>query len=94
MQARRVHGGVRQVLVQWRDEPETSATWEDFTDFRSRYPEFQLEDELDFDGGGDVMYGNTYFRRRRARDVRRAAERARSEREDGRGGQGVIAASG
>jgi hypothetical protein len=30
-----------------------------------------------------VMYGRTYVRRRRARDVRRAAERARQERGDG-----------
>jgi hypothetical protein len=72
----RLARGVRQVLVQWRDEPATSATWEDLDDFKDRFPDFQLEDELDFDGGGDVMYGRTYGRRRRARDVRRAAERA------------------
>jgi hypothetical protein len=35
---------------------------------------FQLEDELDFEAGRDVMCGHTYVRR--ARDVRRAAERA------------------
>lgn len=69
----RLARGVRQVLVQWSDEPDESATWEDLDDFRTRYPAFQLEDELDFDGGGDVMYGRTY---RRRRDMRQAAERA------------------
>jgi hypothetical protein len=82
VQGRRARG-VPQVLVHWLGEPATSATWEDLDDFKARYPEFQLEDELDFDGGGDVMYGRTYVRRRRARDVRRAAERARQERGDG-----------
>jgi hypothetical protein len=74
--AARVARGVRQVLVQWKDEPAASASWEDFDDFRARFPTFQLEDELVFDGGRDVMYGRTYARRRRARDVRRAADRA------------------
>jgi hypothetical protein len=76
----RLARGIRQVLVQWKDEPDTSATWEDLDDFRTKYPDFQLEDELDFDGGGDVMYGRTY---RRARDTRRAAERAGRARELG-----------
>jgi hypothetical protein len=70
----RLARGVRQVLVEWRDEPAASATWEDFDDFRARFPAFQLEDELDFEGGGDVMCGRSYARRRRARDIRRAAE--------------------
>jgi hypothetical protein len=83
-------------------------TWEDLDDLRARFPSFQLEDELDFEAGRDVMcgrtyarhrqdrgrtyarrrqdrqrlpdrqhlMGRTYSRRRRARDVRRAAERA------------------
>ena len=72
----RLARGVRQVLVQWKDEPAASASWEDFDDFHARFPDFQLEDELVFDGGRDVMCGRTYARRRRARDVRRDAERA------------------
>jgi hypothetical protein len=71
----RMARGVRQVLVEWRDEPAASATWEDFDDFRAQFPAFQLEDELDFEGGGDVMCGRSYARRRRARDICRAAER-------------------
>jgi transcriptional regulator GlxA family with amidase domain len=63
-------------LVQWQDEPAASASWEDYDDFRAQFPDFQLEDELVFDGGRDVMCGRTYARRSRARDVRREAERA------------------
>jgi hypothetical protein len=74
--AGRLARGVRQVLVQWQGEPAASATWEDFDDFRASFPTFQLEDELAFEAGRDVMYGQTYTRRRRARDVRRAAEHA------------------
>jgi transcriptional regulator GlxA family with amidase domain len=39
------------VLVHWRGEQASSATWEDLDDFRSRFPDFQLEDELDLEGG-------------------------------------------
>ena len=72
----RLARGVRQVLVEWQGEPPVSATWEDLDDLRARFPSFQLEDELAFEAGRDVMCGRVYFRRRRARDVRRAAERA------------------
>jgi len=76
----RLARGVRQVLVQWRGEPAESASWEDLDDFRSKYPTFQLEDELVLEGRRDVMYGRTYARR--ARDVRRAAEREDRAREE------------
>jgi hypothetical protein len=59
--------GVKQVLVQWQGERVTSATWEDFDDFKSRFPAFQLRDEMAFEAGRDVMYGKQYPRRRRAR---------------------------
>jgi hypothetical protein len=77
--AGRLARGVQQVLVQWQGEPESSATWEDFDDFKASFPTFQLEDELAFEPGRDVMYGKSYSRRRRARDVRRASERAARE---------------
>jgi len=48
-------------------------TWEDVADFSGKFPQFQLEDELNVEGWRDVMYGRTY---RRRRDIRRAAERA------------------
>ena len=72
----RLARGVRQVLVQWKGESAASSTWEDVDTFRATHPAFQLEDELRLDGGGDVMWGKVYTRRRRARDLRRAAERA------------------
>ena len=67
---------MRQVLVRWKGDPASSATWEDWDSFGARFPAFQLRDELVQEEGRDVMYGRTYTRRRRARDIRRAAERA------------------
>jgi hypothetical protein len=75
----RLARNVRQLLVHWCDEPATSATWEDFDDFRTRYLNFHIEDELNLEEGRDVMCGRTYTRRRRARDVRRAVEHAARE---------------
>lgn len=57
--------GVRQILVQWDDLPDSEATWELVTDFRVRYTLFQLEDELFAEEGRDVTWGNVYTRRRR-----------------------------
>jgi hypothetical protein len=78
---------VRQVLVHWSGEPASSATWEEFDDFRARFPAFQLEDELVFDEGRDVMYECSYARQRRARDRRRAQERADHQERDLGGAQ-------
>ena len=72
----RLARGVRQVLIHWKGESAASSTWEDVETFRAKHPTFQLEDELSLDGEGDVMWGRSYTRRRRARDIRRAAERA------------------
>jgi hypothetical protein len=58
-------GGVRQALVQWEGFPPSSASWEDLEQFKTRYPQFQLEDELLRKGGSDVMWGKTYSRRKR-----------------------------
>jgi hypothetical protein len=78
----RLARGVRQVLVHWKGQSGASAAWEDLDTFRDKYPDFQLEDELDIEGGRDVMWGRTYSRRRLARDVRRAAERAEHARKE------------
>jgi hypothetical protein len=47
----RLARGVQQVLVHWRGEPTTSATWEDLDGFCATYLDFQLDDELDLEGG-------------------------------------------
>ena len=43
--------GVRQVLIQWKGEPASSATWEDIDAFIEQHLTFQLEDELLLQGG-------------------------------------------
>ena len=70
------------MLVQWKGASAASATWEDRDPFVAKYPGLQLEDELPLNGGRDVMCGKTYARRRRARDVRRVAERAAQARQE------------
>ncbi|XP_044431667.1 uncharacterized protein [Triticum aestivum] len=47
----RLARGVRQLLVHWKGEAASSATWEDLHSFVERYPAFQLEDELLVEGG-------------------------------------------
>jgi hypothetical protein len=53
----RVARGIRQVLIQWKDQSPASATWEDVDSFMTKFPAFQLEDELPFEAGRDVMWG-------------------------------------
>jgi hypothetical protein len=72
----RLARGVRQVLIHWKGASPASSTWEDVNTFCAAYPLFQLKDELPLEEERDVMYARAYSRRRRARDVRRAAERA------------------
>jgi hypothetical protein len=52
------------VLIHWRDLAEDDATCEDLDEFRTTYPDLQLEDELFAKAGRDVMYGKAYVRRR------------------------------
>jgi hypothetical protein len=55
-----------ELLVRWADQPALAATWEALEDFKEAYLEFQLEDMLFQQGGGNVMdqfFGNQYWRR-------------------------------
>ena len=42
----RLARGVRQVLIQWRGEPPSAATWEVVEEFVQRHPTLQPADEL------------------------------------------------
>jgi hypothetical protein len=44
----------------------TDASWELVDEFKARFPDFQLEDELFVEGGRDVMIGKVYQRRGKA----------------------------
>jgi hypothetical protein len=52
------------LLVKWQGLSEDDATWEPLQDFKTLYPDFQLEDELFAEAGRDVMTGLQYSRRR------------------------------
>ena len=46
---------VPQVLVQWFNLSAAEATWENWSEFSSNYPNFNLEDKVNFNGGSNVM---------------------------------------
>jgi hypothetical protein len=54
----RLARGVQQVLVRWKGEPVSVATWEDLDDFTAKYSSFQLEDELVVEGGERCHVGS------------------------------------
>jgi hypothetical protein len=57
-----------QVLVRWEGCDAADATWEALPDFKERYPEFKLEDELFGQGGGSVVdsfFGKKFGRRKK-----------------------------
>ena len=66
------------MLVHWKGEPASSASWEDVESFVARYPHFQLEDELLVEGGRDVMWGRVYRRRSNAQGVQGPTDAAGS----------------
>jgi hypothetical protein len=57
--------GRQELLVRWKNQAATGASWVDLEEFRQVYPDFQLEDELLLQEGRDVMVGIKYSRRNR-----------------------------
>jgi hypothetical protein len=51
----RLNRGRWQLLVHWEGHPAADSTWEDVDDFKARYLEFQLADELFVGEDGSVI---------------------------------------
>jgi hypothetical protein len=45
-------------LVQWDQHPISKATWEDMDDLQQKFPNYNLEDKVVFNGDGIVMKPN------------------------------------
>ncbi|KAK7247608.1 hypothetical protein RIF29_42494 [Crotalaria pallida] len=45
---------IEQVLIKWQSKPAEEATWEDILLIKSQFPEFNLEDKVDVQGGSIV----------------------------------------
>jgi hypothetical protein len=73
----RLARGRHELLMAWKGQATTSATWMDLEEFRRLYPAFQLEDELLIQGGRDVMWGLSYKRRQWAKPGCSAQEHAK-----------------
>jgi hypothetical protein len=56
----RLQQGNKEVLVHWKELSQADATWESLSDFKLRFPNFNLEDKSHFKGGGVLR---TYVRR-------------------------------
>ena len=50
---------IPQVVVHWEGIDAKHATWEELTYMQQVYPDFNLEDKVDFDGGDNVTSGNS-----------------------------------
>jgi hypothetical protein len=61
LQARTIFKGNQkkhQVLVQWDQHTAAEATWEDVNDLQNKFPSYNLEDKVAFNGDGIVMKPN------------------------------------
>ena len=67
----RLNRGVWELLVQWLGREPADATWEQCNEFKRRYPEIQLEDELFVGEEGNVIdafVGRQFTRRRNRKE--------------------------
>lgn len=64
----RLARGRQELLVQWMNTSAAETSWVDLEEFRQQLPHFQLEDELLFQGGRDVMWGRSFVRRKHRRE--------------------------
>lgn len=61
LQARTILKGnqeIHQVLVQWDQHTTSEATWEDVDDLQKKFPSYNLEDKVVFNGDGIAMRPN------------------------------------
>jgi hypothetical protein len=58
----RLARGHHELLVHWKGQTATDASWMALNELRSLFPTFQLEDKLIVQGGRDVMWGLQYER--------------------------------
>jgi hypothetical protein len=65
----RLARGQHELLVRWTGQPAADATWVELAMFKAEFPSFQLEDELNFQVGRDVMTGIQYRHRPRKAPV-------------------------
>lgn len=42
-------------MIQWRGEDISEATWEDYHTLVGKFPSFNFEDKVGFQGGGIIM---------------------------------------
>jgi hypothetical protein len=63
----RLARGRREILVHWKGQAATEASWMELDEFWRVYPTFQLVDELCPEGGRDVMSGIKYSKRPKQR---------------------------
>ena len=71
----RIHpvSGQQEVLIKWKGLPDFDSSWEWRKVIQGQFPDFNLEDKVDFDGGGIDTYASTHppiiyqYQRRRSK---------------------------
>ncbi|CAH9083722.1 unnamed protein product [Cuscuta europaea] len=77
VESRRNQEGKEEVLIHWKGLPKFEDTWEDAQVMKDLFPEFHLEDKVNFQGGSidrmtaqpPIKYFNKVYQRKRGRAV-------------------------